>query len=72
MFARVSVILMLVFSMLIVGNNIPVLAEETDDLCKTFCTDKEKFGDKYKSGRMKPADGQCSEKETEQDLCCCQ
>ena len=60
-----------VFSICLFGNSVPVLAEETDDLCKTFCTDKEKFGDKYKEGRMKSSDEQCDKKETEEDLCCC-
>ena len=57
--------------MCLLGNNLQVQAEETDDLCNTFCTDKEKFVDKYKTGRMKATDGKCSEKETEEDLCCC-
>ncbi|GEM_PF-6117650 len=70
MLAKVAFV-MVVFSICLCGSNIPVMAEETDDLCKTFCTDKEKFPDKYKEGRMKPSDGKCKEKETEEDLCCC-
>ncbi|OGI18887.1 MAG: hypothetical protein A3B68_06590 [Candidatus Melainabacteria bacterium RIFCSPHIGHO2_02_FULL_34_12] len=50
----------------------PTFAEDsTDELCNQFCTDKEKFETKYKSGKMKPVDGKCAEGEEEQDLCCC-
>ena len=70
MLAKVA-FLMVVFSICFYGSNIPVMAEETDDLCNQFCTDKEKFGDKYTSGRMKSGDEQCAKKETEEDLCCC-
>lgn len=54
---------------------LPSFAQSADEDCATFCTDQEKFPDKYKGGRLRPngGTGDCNaDTEVSEDICCCE